>query len=88
MERKKRGMEGLFRCLPLRHVKITYEALRADTRAYTARLHSFLGVAETGVTAGSTLIKLNVRPRADIVENYDELQRALTGTRFARLLSS
>jgi hypothetical protein len=71
------------------HLALTYETDLADAAAWpatTARVFADLGLEPLPVT--STLSRLNPGPLADLIENVDEINRALAGTRFEQFLDA
>lgn len=69
----------------LKYIEVTYEGLVANKAHELDRLLEFLGV---GVVTGlsSDLVKVNSDNMSDVVENYDEVVEALTGTKYEQFL--
>jgi hypothetical protein len=73
----------LLRLLPAASIEISYEELTRGEAAFDPVLR-FLGVAPRPLT--SRFAKLNRGPKQALIANYDEVERALRGTRFERFL--
>ncbi len=73
--------------LPIKHIEVSYEELTADPTLIYGVL-SFLGFEDQPDPSSltSAFRKLNTNRRSELVENYDEIERALKGTRFERFL--
>lgn len=69
-----------------RYCEVTYESFLARKEAETRRLLDFLGV-ERFVPLTSRLVKQNPDSLRDILENYEEIARALRGTAFEHYLT-
>lgn len=67
------------------YLAISYESFNADRDNQLDRARKFLGVGDTPMS--SPLRKLNPDNLVDVVENYEELVRALSGTRHEKYLS-
>jgi LPS sulfotransferase NodH len=77
----------LLRLLPVRHIEMSYEQLIADP-SLVDHVFAFLKVPTRldSSDAQSRFKKLNTAKKADLVENYEDLERALRGTRFEHFL--
>ena len=75
----------LLRLLPAPSVEVSYEELTSDDAAFRP-VFSLLGVEPRALT--SRFAKLNREPKADLIANYAEVERALKGTRYERLLTA
>ena len=65
------------------HYRLTYEQHLQDDRRHQAAMDnvfSFLGLEHAPVRAD--LKRINDKKLSDLIENYDELERALSGTQF------
>lgn len=80
---------GEFRRLLQGHrlLELTYEDdIERDPRTAYHKTCAFLGIAPVPVEV--RLQRLNRRPARELVENFDELERALRGTRYAWMLDA
>lgn len=68
---------------PLPHHRTYYESFRRDNRGELEVLLRFLGVDPTPDLT-SPFVKMSPDRMADIVENYEEVERALRGTDYER----
>jgi hypothetical protein len=75
----------LFRDRPC--CEVSYESFLARKEEETRRLLDFLGIARY-VPLTSRLVKQNPDSLRDILENYDEIARALRGTPFEKYLET
>jgi hypothetical protein len=75
----------MLRASRLSHLEVTYEGLVRDPGRFDDIL-DFLGVATGSEQPHSNILKTRVGEQKDVIANYDEVVRALTGTRFAALL--
>lgn len=66
-------------------VFVLYEELRADFHGAIRRVLSFLGV-DTDIRVVPSIVKQETRSMRDIVENYEQLEAALRGTRWETFL--
>jgi hypothetical protein len=73
----------LLRLLPAPSIEVSYEELSRGDAAFDPVLR-FLGVAPRHLR--SRFAKLNRGPKQALIANYDDVQRALRGTRFERFL--
>ncbi len=73
----------LLRLLPVPSVEISYEDLTRDGSAVDPALR-LLHVEPRPLR--SRFVKLNRRPRQALIANFDDVKRALRGTRFERFL--
>jgi len=67
-------------------LEIVYERLAEATEGELARVVSFLGVEPVNWQTASPLVGASRVPRAELIENIDEVAAALAGTRFAWML--
>ena len=69
----------------LQHIEVTYEDLVANEAHELKRLLEFL---EIQVVPGlsSNLVKVNPDNVSEVIENYDEVVRALTGSKYEQFL--
>ena len=66
-------------------LKVSYEELTGDLQSETLeKIQDFLGVSH--VTLASGMRKQNNEALTDLIENYEELKAALTGTRWQKFL--
>jgi hypothetical protein len=84
-ERKTRWVRAILSRLGVPYLEVFYEDLAADPESY-AGLFRFLAVDPSGHVLRSPLKKLNRAPREQLIANYELVERALAGTRFAALL--
>jgi LPS sulfotransferase NodH len=71
--------------LRFRQLETFYEELIGrQGDAELVRILDFLGVG--GRQLGSSLVRVNDAPHAELIENYDEVRAALTGSRFESML--
>lgn len=68
-----------------RHIEVTYEALVANREAEINRIFDFLKVDPCGHLT-TNLVKLNPNSLEEIIENYADIKRTLSGTRFEKFL--
>lgn len=66
-------------------LEVEYESLLADFESEMRRVLQFFEIEEF-MPLTSELVKVNPNSLADIVENYDEVEQALTGTEFEHFL--
>lgn len=69
------------------YIKISYESFLVDREQVLRDALGFLGV-EYVASMSSDLKKINPENLSDVVENFDEVTRLLTGTRYEKYLSS
>jgi LPS sulfotransferase NodH len=69
------------------YIKISYESFLVDREQVLRDALDFLGV-EYVASMSSNLKKINPENLSDVVENFDEVTRLLTGTRYEKYLSS
>lgn len=69
------------------YLEVRYEDFTARQASETQRLLDFLGV-DPHISLTADVIKINSNSLADIVENYDEIRRVLSGTPYEKYLSS
>ncbi|HEY0417273.1 MAG TPA: hypothetical protein VGC78_12895 [Gaiellaceae bacterium] len=67
------------------HVEVSYESLLAEPRRF-ADLLRFLDVCDPDTPLTSQLRKLNSLRKEDTISNFAEVERALSGTRFAAFI--
>lgn len=86
LERQVALARALTRANRLPTLELGYENLVADASELDGALE-FLGVQpDPGHPLSSTMQKLNHAEKRDLIENWNELSAALTGTRFERYL--
>jgi LPS sulfotransferase NodH len=85
LQRKHDIARRLLRLLRMRHLEISYEYLAADPGRFGEVL-AFLGIPANLELASSNILRTRVGSQGDVVRNYDDVRRALEGTRFAALL--
>ncbi len=88
LEYRVRLARCLLTLLPISHMEVSYEHLMADPSLVTD-IAAFLNVGIQADTPpfASRFTKLNASPKHDLITNYDEVERTLTGTRFERFLT-
>lgn len=69
----------------LLHLEVSYEELVRDPGRF-ADILAFVGVSTVGEQPRSHILKTRQGGQRDVIANYDEVARALGGTRFAVLL--
>lgn len=84
LQRSVDRIRRLLRLLPAPSIEVGYEELTSDDAAFDPVLR-FLRVAPRRLT--SRFAKLNRSPRQELIANYDDVERALRGTRFERFLA-
>jgi len=62
-----------------RHIEISYESFVANRDAETQRILDFLNIDQF-VPLTTELVKLNPDSLQEIIENYEEVKQALSGT--------
>jgi hypothetical protein len=82
-ETKVKRARALLSLLPVPGLEVAYEDLARDSAAF-GRIAAFLGVAPMSHEFHSTFHKWSGGTYADRIENIDEVQAALQGTRYAR----
>lgn len=80
-ETRERRIDAFFP--PERLHRLTYEALVADKETNMQRVFAFLDLENAPVR--SEMRRQNKRPKAETIENFDELREAFAGTRYASL---
>jgi LPS sulfotransferase NodH len=77
----------LLALLPLNHLEVSYEQMMVNP-ILLGDIFAFLGVPAQPDTSApiSKFKKLNAASKADLIENYAEIERALRGTHFERFL--
>lgn len=71
------------------YLEVFYEAFVADRETELQRVLQFLGVAiDESMSLEADLVKLNPDSIEDIVENYEQVARALQGTAFEKYLTA
>ncbi len=68
------------------HLYMEYEDFERDPLSGARRIFDYLGVPR--IDASSPLLKTGDRPLADLIDNYDEVCRALANTRWETFLDS
>ncbi|MEP7223761.1 MAG: hypothetical protein ABI783_02220 [Actinomycetota bacterium] len=86
MERAAADARTTLRRYRIPHVEVTYERLAKAPVAELARIVASLGVEPREWQVESSLVRMNRRPRAELVENMNEVEATLAGTRFAWML--
>lgn len=87
LERQIAFMKLALRASPLPVHELIYERLRAEPDGLTSTLR-FLGLdASQQESLTSSLQKLNSGSKSEMIVNWDELEKSLRDTRFARYLS-
>lgn len=71
----------LLTVVPIRHIEVSYEQLIANP-ALLDDVFAFLGTTTSPGTQVSKFKKLNTSSKPELIENYDEVRRLLSGTRF------
>ncbi len=72
--------------LPLRIHKIRYHKLRSNPQEECKKIFEFLGLSNINVEVSSDLQKLVTSPYKEVLENYDEIARAVEGAGLAEYL--
>lgn len=85
LRRKHDIARRLLRVLRVRHLQVSYESLAADPSRF-GELLAFLGIPADAELARSNILRTRVGTQGDVVRNYDDVRRALAGSRFAALL--
>jgi len=67
------------------NLEVSYEDFVQDRQAQAARIQPFLGMDEV-LPFESDLVKINPDKLADVIDNYEEIRDALTGTQFEKFL--
>lgn len=75
----------LLKLLPAASIEVSYEELTRNDAAFRP-VFGLLGVEPRRLS--SRFAKLNREPKAELIANYAEVQRALSGTRFEPLLTT
>ncbi len=87
LEEREREIERIRRWLarrPVRALEITYEDLVEQHDDVLRSVLRFLGVVPAETKLRSPLVRASRKePLASMIENYDDLRSALSGTRFA-----
>jgi LPS sulfotransferase NodH len=65
---------------------VVYEDLVRSRAEMLSRVLGFLGVEPDPRALDSAFVRINTRPKAELVENLDELRTQLAGTRFEWML--
>lgn len=76
----------LLRLLPAPSVEVSYEELTRDDGNAFRPVFGLLGVEPRRLS--SRFAKLNRKPKSELIANYAEVERALSGTRFESLLTT
>lgn len=80
---RSRGRVERFR---LPNLEVVYEDLVRRRAETLSRVLGFLGIEPDPRPLDSAFVRINTRPRAELVENLDELRTQLAGTRFEWML--
>jgi hypothetical protein len=75
----------VLRVLPLSVLKVTYESLRQETVETLSAVASFLSL-DPYAGYGSPFKKISTVPDSERIANYEEVRKALAGTKFEHLL--
>lgn len=86
LERQRSVARWFLRLARVPTLELTYERLRADTSLFD-KAFEFLGV-DGGHAVQSSMRKLNQAPKSELVENWPELRRALSRTRYAEFVEA
>ena len=86
MERAAAGARTTLRRYRIPRLEVTYERLAAEPTKELARIVSFLNVEPAEWHQESSLVRINRKPRAELIENVHDVRAALAGTRFAWML--
>lgn len=85
LERKQRIMRRLLRLLPNPYMEITYETLLEGSGGFDA-LYRFLRINPEFMSANSRLVKRQRERHEDVIENWDDVRRAMLHAGYAALL--
>lgn len=83
LERQRKVARAALRSLAVPYYELVYEDVASDPAAMDAAI-DFLGLAPVALTSG--LRKLNPQSHRDLIENYEDVRRALEKTRFGEML--
>jgi LPS sulfotransferase NodH len=88
--RKLQFKQGLgrrtLRLARLRHLEVAYEDLVDDPLQFKPLL-DFLGIPFEGAQLESTILRTRIGSQREVLANYDEVRRALAGSRYTDLLA-
>lgn len=85
-EKNVQTVRRLLRLLPLKSIEVNYEELVAGASAFRNIL-SFLGHSgPLDQMPSSNLVKRQILPRSEVIQNYEEVVRLLKESRWERLL--
>ena len=88
--RKLQFKQGLgrrtLRLARLRHLEVAYEDLVDDPLQFKPLL-DFLGIRFEGAQLESAILRTRTGSQRDVLANYDEVRRALSGSRYSDLLA-
>ena len=70
----------------LANLEVVYEDLVGSRAEMLSRVLGFLGIEPDPRPLDSAFVRINTRPKAELVENLDELRTQLAGTRFEWML--
>jgi LPS sulfotransferase NodH len=76
---------GTLRLARLRHFEVAYEDLIVDPLHFRP-LFDFLRVPFEGAALESGILRTRTGSQREVLANYDEVQRALAGSRYSHLL--
>ena len=76
---------GTLRLARLRHFEVAYEDLIVDPRHFRP-LFDFLRIPFEGAALDSAILRTRTGSQREVLANYDEVQRALAGSRYSHLL--
>ncbi len=77
----------LLRFLPVSVIEVTYESLCINQDKVLAKISDFLDINVSNTGFSSQLKKINQGSYQDKIENYVEVKKVLSGTRFERFLN-
>ncbi|MBM2823784.1 MAG: sulfotransferase [Thermoleophilia bacterium] len=86
MERAVAAARATLRRYRIPRLEVTYKQLATEPAKELARIVASLDVEPSEWQVESSLVRMNRRPRGELIENMDEVQAALAGTRFAWML--
>lgn len=84
--KKKLAQNFLLPCLPLPKLEISYHSLCTNKNQVLNSITDFLGVEECYESFQSDHQKINKGSYRDKIANYDEIEKVLTGTKYAHFL--
>lgn len=87
LEREQRVARCVLRWTRLPHVEVTYEDLVQDQNAF-GPIWDLLSIDSSVDLPASNLVRIRKGRHPEVVENYDDVIRALINSRFSQLLDS